>query len=152
MFTWVLIYRELAQKIVDLNKNKGRLLDIAKDIQGKGLPVFSFSVHNTEGEPIELAEIDPFTFFSMFNRGITDSNRTTILNHLKDIFDLKSDLPQDYNGIPLVQNTASWFFWSADKRKAEDVDKLWDIATQAVSNGVVSENDFNRCLKTMPFP
>ena len=57
----------------------------------------------------ELIDIDPFTIFGMFNKRITDKNRVAICQAFKHVFDLVSDIPDDFVGIPVSNNLETTF-------------------------------------------
>ena len=75
MFTWKSIYRELASAMMKYRNRPSELIDLLKEMQGKGLSVISLNDRGPEGEEIDFTEIDPFTFFANFNRGITEARR-----------------------------------------------------------------------------
>jgi len=48
---------------------------------------------------------------------------------------LVEKLPEDFNGIPVLDNRNSWFFSYAEDRSPKDVPALWRIAAGCVSGG-----------------
>ena len=86
MFTWVPIYKELAEKIIEYEDRQAELLQILKDLSKEGSKIISLKDKGVGSIETELKEIDPFTFFATFNRGITEENRKIILAFLKDRF------------------------------------------------------------------
>ena len=62
---------------------------------------------------------------------------------------LESSIPNDFHGIPVVNNQQSWFIGYSDKRKPDDVEKLWQLfcETQEHPPQGVSEGLFDRCLQ-----
>jgi hypothetical protein len=104
-------------------------------MEAKGLKIISLADQGPSGQ-LPLAEIDPFTFFSSFNRGITADNRRENWKYLKDRWALSSDVPTDFAGIPVVHNMKSWFFPYAQKRDANHVSLLWQLFGQAALNTV----------------
>lgn len=48
------------------------------------------------GRRFPLAEIDPFTFFGSFNRGIVDETRIRILEAAKSHFGVNSTVPSEF--------------------------------------------------------
>ncbi len=146
MFSWVAIYKELAEQIIEQKNFPERLVQIVKDIKNEGLKAISLVDQLEDGTKTELTIIDPLTFFAMFNRGITHKNRIAILEYLKAYFDLKAPIPYDFDGIPVVQNTAAWFFGYAYKRNDEDIDLLWRLSVQAVTQDNIQSNLFDKCL------
>lgn len=64
------------------------LLNIVKEMQQAELPVISLKDQDASGTEIELTEIDPFTFFTNFNRGTTESSRLEMIRMIKEKCDL----------------------------------------------------------------
>jgi 5-methylcytosine-specific restriction enzyme B len=110
MFTWISIHRETIQKIVGMPMAQAVLLQVLRDMEQQGLTVISLQDNGPSGENIPLAEIDPFTFFASFNRGVTEKNRRENWNSLKTRWGLKSPVPDDFSGIPTLNNMRSWLF------------------------------------------
>jgi len=134
MFSWIPMYEELAQVILGYRTRQKELIRILKDIGEKGLPVIRTTDQKPKGTEIEMFEIDPFTFYASFNRGSTDANRVQIAERIKERLGLKSAVPTDWDGIPIVNAQASWFFGWAYVRQDDDIDKLWDLA-EVVAGG-----------------
>lgn len=147
MFTWVPIYKELAQRIITYRKEQQKLIEILKSLKEQGIPVISLEDENGKGVKSPLTEIDPFTFFATFNRTITEVNRKKSLIYIKDQLGLESPFPEDFNGIPTAQAQNSWFFAYAYERKQDDVDMLWSLAEQAVTGATLDGKLFDKCLK-----
>ena len=64
----------------------------------------------------ELTDIDPFTVFGLFNKGITNANRISILKGFKDEFGLESAIPESFDGIPVLNNLSATFYgWCGGK-------------------------------------
>ena len=78
-YSWIPIYKDIAKKILDYENNHNVLIDIITQLQTKGLRTTSLKDKNDQNQEISLADIDPFTFFSNWNRGVTDENRTKII-------------------------------------------------------------------------
>ncbi|MDN6290335.1 MAG: AAA family ATPase [Tetragenococcus koreensis] len=83
------------------------------------------------GEPFK--DIDPFSIFTTFNRGITDKNRAVIINGLIEKWDINTNTPRTFDAIPLVNNMSAWFITNEDKRGPNDVDQLWDLFRYAIN-------------------
>jgi 5-methylcytosine-specific restriction protein B len=108
-FTWIKIYKEIAAKLREYRDKQQELVSILTDMQKRGLPTISLMDKNAQGNQIPLSEIDPFTFFANFNRGIKTETRIEILKMLKDFWGLTSSIPGDFSGIPVVSNQQAWF-------------------------------------------
>ena len=103
-FTWVATYKEIAAKLIAYRDRQQELINILANLQERGLPTIALLDKNKKDEQIPLTEIDPFTFFADFNRGITTKNRIGIIRALKELLGLTSEVPIDFTGIPVVNN------------------------------------------------
>lgn len=81
-FTWIPFYRELAIKILPFQDRQNELIEMLKELQAKLLPVVSLDDKDAKGNTIPVSEIDPFTFFANFNRGIREDNKRQIIEFL----------------------------------------------------------------------
>jgi 5-methylcytosine-specific restriction enzyme B len=133
MFSWQPIYREIADRVFQMESQQGELLRLIADIAGRNLPVGSLKDRLQDGTEVPLGEIDPFTFFATFNRGQSDTSRKAILTVIKDAWNLRSPLPEDFHGIPVVNAMASWYFGYSSIRNADDVPALWRLAREVMS-------------------
>jgi len=75
MFTWKPIHKEAAQYLLKFKDRQDELLALAKRMEDSGLKVISVVDRDENGGKIPLTEIYPFTFFAIFNRGMSDANR-----------------------------------------------------------------------------
>jgi 5-methylcytosine-specific restriction protein B len=145
-FTWIPIYKELATKLLDYEERQDELLAVLKEMDNKGLPVISLKDQNREGKKIDLDGIDPFTFLATVNRNLKDENREKIIEFLKQKFELSSDIPGDFKGIPVVDNRQSWFFAYSQDRKPTDITSLWKVFKEVINN-VLTEEAFKNALE-----
>lgn len=127
-FNWVPFYQEAAQKLLPYMQNRAELLSW---VYSEESSKFTGYLHEEDGSP--LADIDPFTVLGIFNRGISDENRRIVARHLKEFLGIKAEVPQDFAGIPILNNLRSWFFGYAGVRKSDDIDNLWELFVQALS-------------------
>lgn len=145
-FTWVAIYKEIAAKLKGYKDRQEELIKILADLQKRGLPTISLTDKNEKGGEIPLKEIDPFTFFANFNRGIKTESRIEIIRTLKELWELSSSIPTDFTGTPVVNNQTTWFFsWQKD-RGEQDIDVLWELFIQVLDNNI-NPLTFNAALK-----
>jgi 5-methylcytosine-specific restriction protein B len=98
-FDWPPFYNKLAKKLVHYRNRQPELLQFLKSLGTAGTPITSLTDTDAQGNTIPLDEIDPFTFFGSFNRGITDANRISILESMKVKFGVKAALPTDFQGV-----------------------------------------------------
>ena len=84
-FCWIPFYTEFATKLLQYKNNRNLLIE-------KIISIFQ-NLH-TKTPTLEkenaLQDIDPFTIFGLFNKGITDANRIAILKQIAKLFDGKS--------------------------------------------------------------
>jgi len=141
-FTWIDIYQELADSLLGYQSRQSELIQFIEGLRSQGYTVPSMQDMNRDGERFPLQGIDPFTFFGVFNRQIREDQRTGILTRIKSHFDLQSQLPTDYAGIPVVSNQKSWFFSYHKNRQPDDIPRLWRVFTLALNNNAVGDNEF----------
>ena len=148
MFTWKPIYMELANTLLGYRNRRNELIKVLSDARNDGLSVIILKDQNPKGNSIPLADIDPFTFFASFNRGANPEERKKILQFMKDKFNLKSPIPDDFNGVPVVNPQNSWFFAYAFQRGEHDIDMLWAMADAAITQDIKEINSelFSNCL------
>lgn len=74
-------------------------------------------------------DVDPFTVFGLFNKGITQENRLAIISGLAKEFDVKHPMPTDFSGVPVLNNqNATFYRFTNDPDRGDgDVDGLWDL-------------------------
>lgn len=126
-FIWIEFYQELADKLLLYSSDRQALIKKIEDTYesiGMKLPKLE--------KDRNLIDIDPFTIFALFNKGITDANRVKIITGLKEEFSISADVPDSFNGIPVVNNMAATFYYFIDDREKNDIDNLWLIFTAAM--------------------
>ncbi len=117
MFTWKPIYTDVCQKLLPFKERNSELVELLEQMRSDGLKITPLQDKDADGNAFTLKEMDPFTFLGTFNRSIRPENRTAILHRLKDVWGLSAALPQDYNGIPILNPQNSWFMPNEPKRK-----------------------------------
>ena len=122
-FTWISFYKELSDKLLTYRDRRDDLINKLATVYesiGMSLPKL---------EADELQDIDPFTVFSLFNKGITDANRQKIIAGIAEVFDIGADQPTDFEGIPVLNNLNATFYAFAndDRRGENDIDNLWHV-------------------------
>lgn len=130
-YQWTEIYTEFANKILEYKSNRATLLYKLAQLY-ENLSMKNPFVDRSSGLDVALDDIDPFTVFGTFNKGITDQNRILILTEIKQLFELKSPVPSSFNGVPVLNNMASWFFGNQNDRKPTDIQNLWNFAELAM--------------------
>ena len=146
-FKWTLFYSEFATSLLKYAENRVELIEKVKEI---------YKLANIKLPTLEkdnnIVDIDPFTVFGLFNKGITDANRIAILNQIKNLFDISAEVPTVFDGIPVLNNMSATFYYFVDDREPKDIDNLWSLfkfaITLADTNEAESEfiNAFNTVI------
>lgn len=89
--------------------------------------------------------IDPFTFFSNFNRWINFDNRKKIIEFINWGLELWFKEPKEDYLVPTLNNQNSLFFSLNISETDKDIDNLWIFFQQWVA-GEINENYFNQIL------
>lgn len=81
----------------------------------------------------EIADIDPFTVFGLFNRGVREATKHRIVKALAQEFGITAPLPSSFEGIPTMQNmNATFYAFSSDSHREPDaIDNLWRVFMEA---------------------
>src|ERR1041384_5943752 len=141
-FTWIPLYQELARELTRWEKRQSELISFLEDLRTQGFVITPLHDRDADGARSLLGEIDPFTFFGVFNRRITYDQRVAILQQMKAYFKLQSELPEDFDGVPLLNNMRSWFFSDHPSRRADDVQKLWRVFQLALQENPLENPEF----------
>lgn len=128
-------YKEFADKLLQYSSNRNALLKLIYDNRTELLANY---LHDENGENDLFEDIDPFTVFGLFNRGIKLENRIHSAELFKKLLNLSSVVPNDFTGIPIVNNQKSHFFrFRSDNRKKDDIQNLWDLFIKVVNNKIL---------------
>lgn len=141
-YTWTPLYREVSQALQGWEQRQVELLDSLRALQAEGIPVTPFTDKDEHGAVFPLTEVDPFTILGTFNRGISGANRRAILAHLKKLMGLSAPLPDDFDGVPILNNMKSWFFSYKGKRRSEDIPLLWRVFRLALGPDPFEDPEF----------
>ena len=131
-FDWIPFYEEFADKLLAYEDNRQELIEKIKhvyEITRIKLP----TLERNENGDNEIVDIDPFTTFGLFNKGITDANRVKICTAIKNLFEVSSPVPTYFDGIPVLNNQMATFYWFGNGRGEHDIDNLWDVFTYAIA-------------------
>jgi 5-methylcytosine-specific restriction protein B len=145
-FDWIPFFEELADKLVAFRSNQQELLQFLEGLRADGLTITPLGDKDETGRQFPLEEIDPFTFFGSFNRGILYQTQIRILQAVKAKFNLAAPVPRDLTGVPVLNNQKSWFFGYQADRKPNDVERLWKVFTLALGQTPLADPDFARAF------
>lgn len=141
-FTWIPFYHELANELTRWENRQRELISFLEELRTQGFVITSLHDKDKDGTRFLLDEIDPFTFLGVFNRRIGYDQRLAILRQVKAYFSLKSELPEDLDATPLLNNMKSWFFAGQFARRAGDVRKLWRVFQLALRENPLGDPEF----------
>ena len=149
-FIWSEIYEEFATKLLEYKNNRKNLISKLQNVYEE----IDMKLPKMESNG-EILDIDPFTIFGLFNKGITDDNRKRILGEIARQFNLKNEVPSSFDGIPLVNNLRSTFFNFAEERGENDINNLWEVFESAIryadnptqGNKLKIESTYNNVIK-----
>lgn len=126
-FDWIDFYQEFADKLRPYSSDRKKLIEKVTDAynrSGMTLPKMEKD-YNT-------IDIDPFTIFAFFNKGIKDENRIRIIQELKEEFSVAASVPETFDGIPVVNNMMATFYGFIGDRDEHDIDNLWSVFNAAL--------------------
>ncbi|HKU52450.1 MAG TPA: hypothetical protein VJQ25_08285, partial [Nitrospira sp.] len=141
-FTWIPMYEELARELATWENRQEELVSFLEELRAEGYVITPLYDKDADGARFVLREIDPFTFFGVFNRRITYDQRLAILSQMKGHFGLQKDLPEDFNGVPVLNNMRSWFFPNQTARDDKDIPRLWRVFQLALEENPLENKEF----------
>ena len=142
-YTWIPFYKEFAEKLLHYRNDRASLLSLIYENREKLLAKY---LHDNKGVDDLLVDVDPFTVFGLFNRGIKLENRINSAKLFKKLFNMDSGAPADFEGIPILNNQRSYFFGYRNLREKEDIGNLWSLFEKVVK-GEDIEDTFNVVIK-----
>lgn len=127
-FVWTKFYSEFADRLLNYKDDRRRLIDKLQNIyKNTGIRFPTLELNRAIPE-----DIDPFTVFGLFNKGITKENRISIIRGMKNEFDISAEVPEVFDGIPLLNNQQSAFYRFKGIRGIHDIQNLWDLFEAAL--------------------
>ncbi len=132
-YEWTKFYEEVADKLL-LYKNKRReLLEGIRSIGSRVKLVSTFEDTLLDNSKSPLKDICPFTVMGIFNRGLTDENRIPIARELAKFLGVSEAVPNNFDGVPVLNPLKSWYFGYEKDRKLDDMNNLWDVFEKAIA-------------------
>ena len=123
-FPWIPFYMEMAQALLSCKKDRKPLVDfIYSDLSQVGDKSLVEYIHMRDGSKVK--DIDPFSVYGIVNRSLKVENKIDFLQRIKKRFNLMSEVPTDFSGIPTVDARRAFFFsWNDNGERIRD---LWDM-------------------------
>ena len=126
-YSWPRFFMELADKLLAFKDDRQALITTLQHVYaelGMDLPTL-----DSGGIP---TDIDPFTVFGLFNRGLTDNKRRAVALGIGGALGVQAPLHDDFVGIPTLLNFNATFYDQA-RRDDGDIDRLWDLFAVALA-------------------
>ncbi len=138
-YNWIDFYMEFADKLLPFKSDRNLLIDkITRIYQTINMRLPKLEKDNN------IVDIDPFTVFGLFNKGITNANRIKILQAFSQEFSVNATVPHSFDGIPVLNNMSATFYHFLGDREESDIDTLWDVFSSALAYASsYSENSKN---------
>ena len=127
-FTWIPFYKEFAQKLLKFRNDRKPLVDWIYDNLDKSL------IKHFKDAPDgrKIPDTDPFTVMAIINRGIAYNKKVELCKQFKKFLHISELVPQDFSGVPEMNNQSSNFIGFEDRRKEGDIERLWNVFEDAV--------------------
>ena len=124
---WIDFYMELADKLLLYKNDRKTLIEKIKTVYS------SLNIHLPKLEKDNnLIDIDPFTIFGLFNKGITNTTRISILQGFAQEFSIEAPVPNSFDGIPILNNMTATFYRFIGNRQENDIENLWKMFVVAL--------------------
>ncbi len=90
-FDWINFYSELATKLLSFKNDRKALIEKIKAVY----TAIDMKIPKLDSVD-EIIDIDPFTVFGLFNKGITNSNRLSIITGIANEFEIEAKIPDNF--------------------------------------------------------
>lgn len=132
-FQWIDFYSEFATKLLDFKNDRKSLVEKINAVYS----VIDMKVPKLESGD-NIIDIDPFTVFGLFNKGITNENRVAVIKSIASVFGIAAKVPDKFDGIPVLNNLKATFYSFIEDRKVDDIDNIWNLFESAIK---LADND-----------
>lgn len=133
-FDWVQFYGAFANKLLEYKGNRALLINhMMEAYEMAGMTISTMEKDNA------LVDIDPFTVFGTFNKGLSDVNRIRLIEAYAKVMGIEAPIPHSFDGIPVLNPMKATFYSFIDSRGENDIDNLWELFHHAI---VYVDGDF----------
>ena len=125
-YSWPRFFMELADKLLAFKDDRQALIATLQHIYaelGMDLPTL-----DSGGIP---TDIDPFTVYGLFNRGLTDNKRRVVALGIGGALGVEAPLHDDFVGVPVLLNINATFYDQV-RRDDGDIERLWGLFAAAL--------------------
>lgn len=132
---WSQFHEQLADELRPYAEDReallGKLHEVAEKSERPQLFRYLFQWKD-KGKDVQGTDIDPFTIFGVMNRGITVDARIAARRGFKEVFNIDASVPEDFAGIPVLNNMRSRFETAGDTPESGFYDQMWDLFIAAL--------------------
>ena len=138
-YTWVDFYQNFATNLLAYKNDRKLLIEklftIFSDI---GIKISEIENNGT------IIDIDPFSVFGMFNKGLKEKNSERFIKMLADEFDVPYLTPSHFSGVPIIMKSYVKFS-GFNSQCLNEINNLWNLFESALkySDSNSSENRKN---------
>lgn len=126
--SWIPFYTELAHTLLGFKDNRSDLVTKIPQIYQKS--EIHMPTLETDGK---LVDIDPFTFFGLFNKHLTVSNRIKIISAIAELVNISEPVPTSFDSIPILNNQNATYYAFLPERDDQDIPDLWELFDSALA-------------------
>ena len=126
-YSWPRFFMELADKLLAFKDDRQALIATLQHIYaelGMDLPTL-----DSGGIP---TDIDPFTVYGLFNRGLATAKRWTVARGIGGALGVHAPLHDDFVGVPTLLNINATLYDQAHRGDG-DIERLWDLFVVALA-------------------
>lgn len=125
LYKWTDFYQELADKVLAHKSNRSLFIKKVEEAYKEAGQEYKFY---WDGH--YFTDMDPFTFFGSFNKGIKDERRIELAKAYKKVFEMEAEIPTEFAGVPVLSAMQAWFM---DDRQGEQMETYWNLLEVAIS-------------------
>ncbi|MDO5462988.1 MAG: AAA family ATPase [bacterium] len=144
-FSWIPFYEAFADKLCAFRNNRKGLIEIIKRVFAEA------DVHLAllERQGIEPFDIDPFTVFALFTKGLTQEKRARLCLAFASALEMNEAPPTVFCGVPIADNRKATFYYFYGARQEDDIENLWRVFEAALNYAKeASEGNRERFIAT----
>lgn len=123
-FAWTEFYQALAKALLAYQQQRQPLVNFVLQLAQR------YQLNYLLAK--DLSDICPFTVLGMFNRGMNSQKRHAIAQDLADFLKINLAAPQNFDGIPILNNQSSCFFAVNQRNYVPAVQQLWQFFATAL--------------------
>ena len=132
VFTWIPAYEAIADALLARKYNRGEVLSVFAEITGDD----------------ERVNVDPFTFFTAFNRSMIEIDRISAIETIMQRFGVDAPLPRDFVGIP-CSNQEHWQYFDDSDQGVDDCWHLFEVALELADQPDHAEETHDQLLRAL---